>query len=86
MERPKPSSIAWGAIAAGVTAYDMLCPKGDTLSEAADRGLERHPIATRLAIGTVALHLLNAIPERLDPIHYLIKIKPIERDHGNDPA
>lgn len=58
---------AWAGLAAGVVAYDLLCPEGQMLSEGVDRGLEQHRLATGLAVGVTALHLLNVFPQNLDP-------------------
>lgn len=58
---------AWAGLAAGVVAYDILCPDGEMLSEGVDRGLEGHRWATIAAIGVTALHLLNTLPEQIDP-------------------
>lgn len=71
MERPRPSTIAWGVLAAGVAAYDLACPKGETLSEGVDGFMESRVgrFATLATIGTFALHLANLIPEGYDPIH-----------------
>lgn len=72
----RPSGKAWTAIGAGVLAYDILCPQGETLSEGMDGALER-PFGRYLAIGAVAItgaHLLNALPERLDPLHQVLKV------------
>lgn len=75
MGRPRPSNLAWGALAAGVVVYDYLAPSGETLSEAVDRAVDKHPVATAAAVGAVALHLLNAFEkyqlERYDLIHQL---------------
>lgn len=70
MERPKPSSIAWGALAAGVVTFDLLAPEGETLSEAVDRGLEGKykPLVVGV-VGLTALHLLNLLTPDKDPIH-----------------
>ena len=75
MERPKPSTVAWGVLATGVAAYDVLCPQGETLSEGVDRALETRS-GRVLAIGAVALtaaHLINLLPERVDPFHQALK-------------
>lgn len=61
----------WLAVGAVVLGHELLCADGHTLSEGVDKALEKHPVATTLAVGTVALHLLNVLPERLDPIHRL---------------
>ena len=75
MERRKvrPSTAAWASIGLGVFAYDMLCPKGEQLSERMDEWLDKHPTRS-LALGITAmtaLHLMNMLPERLDPIHHI---------------
>ena len=43
-ERLSSSSKAWIALGAGVAAYDVLCPKGETLSEGVDRLMEKHSL------------------------------------------
>ena len=75
MELPRPSSIAWAGIIVGVAAYDYLCPEGELLSERVDAGLENNRLITNLAIGTVALHLLNVLPPKLDPLHIISQLK-----------
>lgn len=57
----------WLAIAGLVTAYELAAPQGELLSEGVDRALNSHPLLTKAAIGVTALHLVNMIPERLDP-------------------
>jgi hypothetical protein len=64
----RPAGKAWLGLAAGVLAYDLLCPEGETLSEGVDRGLENHRLATGVAIGTVTLHLMNLWPQHVDPL------------------
>ena len=66
------ASKAWGVLAAGVVAYDVLCPQGQTMSEGADRGIHKHPWLTRIAIALVAIHVANAVPAKGDPIHLLL--------------
>lgn len=73
MERPRPSNLAWVALAAGVATYDYYAPPGETLSEAVDRALER-PVGRVLALGAIAItaaHLINVLPPEIDPIHQL---------------
>lgn len=77
MERPRPATLAWGALAAGVTAYEIFCPKGETLSEGVDRALE-HPVGRYLAMFAIAVtsaHLANVLPERIDPYHRALIFK-----------
>lgn len=79
----RPSSVAWAAIGAGVIAYDVLAPAGETLSERVDDAIESHPIATIAAVGAVALHLCNVFEsyhiEKFDVIHQAASIVRKER-------
>lgn len=71
MEWPKPATMAWSALIGGVAMYNLNCPVGETLSEGADRALER-PLAKFAVLGLIsmtALHLSNLIPEQADLIH-----------------
>lgn len=73
MEKPDShiGTAGWVALAAGVAAFDYYMP--ETLSHAVDRALER-PRARYMAIGAVAVtaaHLLNLLPEQLDPFNRL---------------
>lgn len=73
-ERLRPSSGAWIALGAGVALYDVLCPKGETLSEGVDRLMEK-PYGKALALGAIAVvgsHLGNLIPQKYDPFHYAL--------------
>lgn len=71
MTRPSDGVLAWAALGGAVVIYEMLCVEGELLSEVVDRAMVRKPILTRMAIAIVALHLVNAIPPRIDPIHQL---------------
>lgn len=65
---------AWAVLGLGVVAYDLTCKQGETLSEGVDRGLESKPVATTLAIGVTCLHLLNKLPQQVDPFHQFLKM------------
>ena len=68
MEKPRPSTIAWGVIGAGVSLYELGCPQGETLSERLDPLLEgrgRYVVLGGIAI--TAAHLMNLIPTQVDP-------------------
>lgn len=71
----RPSTKAWGVLIGGVVAYDVLSPRGETLSEGIDGALE-HSLYRRAAvisaIAVTALHLSNALPEKVDPFHYAL--------------
>lgn len=78
----RPSTKAWGVLVAGVAAYDVLSPRGETLSEGIDGALEGSPYkraATLGAIAITALHLSNALPERYDPFHYALAWKNLDQ-------
>lgn len=78
----RPSTKAWLALGAGVAAYDIFSPPGETLSEAVDVALESDPFKrtiTLAAIGVTALHLCNLLPERVDPFHHALKWKDYNR-------
>jgi len=67
------AKLAWTTIGVGICVYEYYAPEGQLLSEAVDRGLE-HPVGRiliPLAVGATALHLCNALPNRIDPIHQL---------------
>lgn len=75
-ERIRPSTLAWGAVIGGVAVYDMLCPKGEMMSERADEWIE-HPVKRRLVeagMACVALHVCNRLSPRFDPIHRLTQL------------
>lgn len=76
----KPSKFAIGAMVAGVAAYDIACPEGETISEGFDRLIEKYPKSTYLAIGMTALHLMNILPPPVDPLHQLTRIKSLRKD------
>jgi len=70
----RPSEKAWIGLGAAVAAYDIFSPKGETLSEGMDGMIERRPKLTYLAVGAVALHLLNILPNQIDPLHQVSKV------------
>jgi hypothetical protein len=56
---------AWAVLAAGVVGYEVACKDGQLLSEGVDEWLVSRPILTRAVIAALALHLGNALAERL---------------------
>lgn len=71
--RLRHSDKAWLALGVGVAAYEIACPRGELLSEGVDRYLKRRPWTTHVVVVGLALHLLNLLPESLDPLHLLAK-------------
>ena len=65
---------AWMCLIGAVSLYDITCPKGETLSEGVDRALDKHRIITTTAIGITALHLLNVLPDKLDPFKQVTEL------------
>jgi hypothetical protein len=64
---------AWAALAVGVIAYEVKAPSGELMSQAVDRYRNRHPYITNAAVCYIALHLLRAIPQSIDPLHQLAR-------------
>lgn len=59
----------------GIAAYEILCPKGETLSEGVDKALERGRFTRYAALGAIAItaaHLSNTLPQKYDPFHYAL--------------
>ncbi|TDP29777.1 DUF7427 family protein [Nocardia ignorata] len=64
----------WLVLAGAVTALEVVAPEGELLSEGVDRGLEQHPLLVRTAIIITAAHLLNLLPEKIDPYARLPRV------------
>lgn len=66
----KSGDKAWIALGAGVLGYDLLAAEGQTLSEAADNYMLKHPWLTRaVAVGLVC-HVCNVVSPQFDLIHW----------------
>lgn len=67
----KYGTKAWIGLAAYLAVVELLAPKGETLSEAVDVWIERHPGKALWYAGVfiVGTHLLNLMPQKYDPIH-----------------
>lgn len=71
----KAALAVWGA----ALVWDLICPPGQTISEAVERGLNdkrTEPIVTLLILATVA-HLLRSFDPKYDL--YSISFKGIRR-------
>lgn len=66
-----PSVRAWLVLAAGIIGWDLIAPRGHTLSEQVDRWLEKYPLVTWIVGGIIFGHLLNVTPARVDPVHLI---------------
>jgi hypothetical protein len=65
----KLSHKVWLTIGGIVVVHNIRAEAGGTLSEAVDEWIATHPVLTRSVIAAFALHLANAVPSRVDPIH-----------------
>lgn len=72
--KERPAETAWALLLGGAICYDLVARENQTLSEACDRAIERHPVMTLGAIAITAGHLANVLPERIDPIHQIHKV------------
>lgn len=89
MEAPRPSSLGWLGLAAGVYAYDRYCPTGEELSRRADEWLA-HPakrVVFIATVGALAAHLCNFLPPEIDVFHHLLNkpdriVKMLEAQNG----
>ena len=56
------------AVLVGVAlTHELLAQENQLLSHAFDRWLEKHPWLVRVAVVVTALHLLNLLPNEIDP-------------------
>lgn len=70
-QRPDDATIAWTVLGASVLGYEVFARPGQLLSEGVDRWLVRNPVAVYLGVGVTAAHLLNLIPDKIDPFVWL---------------
>lgn len=59
----------WLAIGALVLAHEYFAPEGELLSEGVDRAIEKHRFLAIGAVVITAAHLINVLPESIDPYH-----------------
>ena len=58
----------WTILLAAVTVYELACKEEELLSRGLDRLMAKHPVWPRAAVLVVALHLINWLPARFDPL------------------
>ncbi len=75
----RSGSLAWAVLGIGVIVYEVCAPEGQLLSEVVDGALLRHPVLTRLGVVLLALHLLNGLPNKLDPVHQAVSLRMVLR-------
>lgn len=69
----RSSEKAWILLAAVVVVYEIFAGEGELLSHQVDRWLESHPVITHSIVMVTAAHLLNVLPERIDPWVWMFK-------------
>lgn len=71
----RPSAAAWMGLAAGIAIYEALAPENELLTHQAHRLVHHENRSIRAAavgvIGTTALHLLDVLPPKADPYHWI---------------
>lgn len=65
----------WLVIFAIVVYHEVSCAPGQLLSEAADRALVKHRLLVNGFTIITAAHLLNWLPNRVDPYHWIFLIQ-----------
>lgn len=68
------AGLAWRVMGVAIVAYEVTAPPGQLLSEEADRWMVSHPWLTRSLIFSLAAHLCNLLPERMDPLHIVFTL------------
>ena len=68
---------AWIGLAAYLAVVEVRAPHGETLSERVDDWLAAHPTKAIVytIVGATALHLLNLLHPRIDPIHLVVGLR-----------
>ncbi|PKQ59711.1 hypothetical protein B5566_02375 [Mycobacterium sp. MHSD3] len=67
----RPAHRAWAGLAAGVALWDLLCPKGETLTAGMAEWKQRAPAVVTAVVVVTAGHLLGVWPERADPYQWV---------------
>lgn len=64
----------WGTLIGAIIVYEVACAEDELLSRGLDRLLVKHPVWPRIAVLAVALHLINWLPNRFDPVSWLFHV------------
>jgi hypothetical protein len=67
----------WVALFIAVVYHEATCKPGQLLSEEVDRSLEKHPWITYGFTLITVSHLMNWLPNNLDPYHRIGKKKNV---------
>jgi hypothetical protein len=71
MQQHLTGERAWYALVTLIAGYEFAAPEGQLLSHAVDRWLQRHPVCTYVAVVVTAAHLVNLIPDVVDPYRHV---------------
>ena len=69
----------WKGLIAAIAIYEVVCAEDQLLSHGVDRLLVKHPVWPRMVVLAVALHLINWIPQRVDPVSMLFHVTRMSR-------
>lgn len=64
----------WKALLTAIAVYEVLCAEDELLSRGFDRLMVKHPVWPRIIVLAFALHLINWIPQRVDPVSKLFHV------------
>ncbi len=78
----RSARTGWLLVGLGVLAWDLACPKGETLSEGFRRA-HSHPVGAAVVTASWALltlHLYSKMPKKADPLHLVTVAREAQRD------
>lgn len=71
----RSSERAWLALGISVAVYEIISDEDELLSRQVDRWLEANKPLTVAAVLLTAAHLLNLLPDNVDPFHLFSKFR-----------
>ena len=63
----------WLGLLTFIVVYELTCDDGELLSHGASRYRAAHPVLTTSVVVVTAAHLLELIPDRVDPFSALFR-------------
>ncbi len=63
---------AWLTLGVGIVAWEIF--GSELLSQAYDRYVDSHPTLARLLPVVLTAHVINAMPDKYDPVHWGFKV------------
>lgn len=74
MARFLTASNGWKGLITAIAVYEVVCAEDELLSRGFDRLMVKHPVWPRIIVLAFALHLINWIPQRVDPVSKLFHV------------